>query len=511
MAIFHLSVKAFSRGKNHSSVAAAAYRAGVDLVDTSARVIHRYSHRKGVISHHMLAPAGAPDWCSDPKVFWDANEAWESRANARLAREVETSLPSELNDDQRTALAIALGQALVDRYGVVVLVAIHGPGKHSDDRNFHTHLLMSARQVGPDGFGERACSEFDARGGRGAEAIREVRGILADVINAHIQQAGLDQRVDHRRLTVQAAEAAAQGDYPKAIELTRPPKRRLDRATFLAMKAEQAQSSSERAEVAPAVEQARREGRLFEALPGQHLAALRDVCRQQAPKKPVPGKRAPAPSAQPNLQTSKVGRAVGAGAELLNAEARVIEDWLASQLEAARIALDSVKDLPSFRVEDPIYDAMLSLECRRYEAGSLPGFRDAVDSVVQSMQIYSGAMLKPQRDRETVARALAQITVAEDEVNILGKSARHLRRARENYNRAKEALMGSALGRDMDVINQARVKLFIDVDKLNRLYPLVPVPENTGRDEAKMPATTVEEAPSTDRLSKANRNPRFRL
>ena len=511
MAIFHTSVKAFSRGKNHSSVAAAAYRAGVDLVDTSARVIHRYSHRKGVISHHMLAPAGAPDWCSDPKVFWDANEAWESRANARLAREVETSLPSELNDDQRTALAIALGQALVDRYGVVVLVAIHGPGKHSDDRNFHTHLLMSARQLGPDGFGERACSEFDARGGRGAEAIREVRGIVADVINAHIQRAGIDQRVDHRRLTVQAAEAAAQGDYPKAIELTRPPKRRLDRATFLAMKAEQAQSSSGRAEVAPAVEHAQREGRLFEALPGQYLAALRDICREHPPKKPVSGKRASTASTQPNLQTSKVGRAVGAGAEVLNAEARVIEDWLASQLEAARIALDSVRDLPGFRIEDPIYDAMLALECRRDGAGYLPGFRDAVDSVVQSMQIYAGAMLKPQRDRETVARALAQITVAEDEVNILGKSARHLRRARENYNRAKEALMGSALGRDMDVINQARVKLFMDVDKLNRLYPLVLVQANTGQDHAKTPATTAEETSSADVLSKANRNPRFKL
>jgi hypothetical protein len=120
-------------------------------------------------------------------------------------------------------------------------------------------------------------------------------------------------------------------------------------------------------------------------------------------------------------------------------------------------------------------------------------------------------MLKPQRDRETVARALTQITVAEDEVNILGKSARHLRRARENYNRAKEALMGSALGRDMDVINQARVKLFMDVDKLNRLYPLVLVQANTGQDHVKMPATTAEETSSADLLSKANRNPRFKL
>lgn len=503
MAIFHANVKAFSRGKKHSSVAAAAYRAGVDLVDTSARVIHRYSHRKGVIAHHMLAPAGAPDWCSDPSVFWDANEAWEARANARLAREVETSLPSELNDVQRRDLALALGQALVDRYGVVVLVAIHGPGKHSDDRNFHTHLLMSARQVGPEGFGERACSEFDARGGRGADAIREVRGIVADVINEHLRSAGLDARVDHRRLTVQAAEAAAQGDYPKAIELTRPPKRRLDRETFLALKDERARPDADQGPPVPAIEHARREGRLFEALPGQHVAALRDASLRKPSKKVSPGKRVVGACAQqPNLQPSKVGRAVGAGAEVLNAEARVIEDWLASQLDAARMALNSVKDLPGLRVEDPIFEAMFALECRSERPGSVPGFRDAVDSAVQSMQIYADAMLKPQRDRKIVQRALAQISVAEDEVKLLGKSARHLRRARENYNRAKEALMGSALGRDTDVINQARVKLFMDVGKLNRLYPLGTAGEITAK---------AKKRSHQDRLSQVNRNPRFRL
>lgn len=473
MAIFHASVKAFSRGKNHSAVAAAAYRAGVDLVDTSARVVHRYSRRKGVISHHMVVPAGAPDWCSDPTVFWDANQAWESRKNARVAREVETSLPSELDASQRESLAIALGQALVDRYGVVVLVAIHGPGKHSDDRNHHVHLLMSARQVGPDGFGARACAEFDARGGVGADAIREVRKIVADVINAHLAKAQIDERVDHRLLVVQAAEAAAHGDYVKAAELAREPKRRLDKETFLALKDEQAKAKAQQAPGVSAIAQARQEGRLFEALPGQRQAALRDVNRKEPAKKSGSGKRAPTSSAhQPTLGVSKISKSTGAGAEILNAEARVIEEWLASQLAAARDALDSVRDLPGFRIEDPMFDAMFALESRKEAVDQLPGFRDAIDSVVQSMQIYAGAMLKPQKDRETVARALAQISVAEDEVNLLGKSARHLRRARENYNRARETLMGDALGRDQCVINDARNTLVMHLDKLARLYPL---------------------------------------
>ena len=125
MAIYHASIKSFSRGKGESSVAAAAYRAGLDLVCTTTHRLHRYSHRHGVSSYQMLAPKGAPKWCLDANVFWDANEAHERRANARVARELEVSLPTELAAKQRTALAVALGQMLVDRYQAAVLVAIH--------------------------------------------------------------------------------------------------------------------------------------------------------------------------------------------------------------------------------------------------------------------------------------------------------------------------------------------------------------------------------------------------
>ena len=50
MAIYHASIKSFSRGKGESSVAAAAYRAGIDLVCTTSHTLHRYSHRQGVAS-----------------------------------------------------------------------------------------------------------------------------------------------------------------------------------------------------------------------------------------------------------------------------------------------------------------------------------------------------------------------------------------------------------------------------------------------------------------------------
>ena len=77
MAIYHAQIKSFSRGKGDSSIAAAAYRAGIDLTDTKTREVHRFSARHGVISYHMLTPPGAPAWCKDVRVFWAFNRLRE--------------------------------------------------------------------------------------------------------------------------------------------------------------------------------------------------------------------------------------------------------------------------------------------------------------------------------------------------------------------------------------------------------------------------------------------------
>ncbi|ARR12873.1 hypothetical protein B7L66_12080 [Xanthomonas citri pv. citri] len=75
MAIYHVSIKSFSRGKGQSSVAAAAYRAGINLRDTTHKTTHKYGKRSGVVSQQMLAPDGAPRWCLNVRSFWDINES----------------------------------------------------------------------------------------------------------------------------------------------------------------------------------------------------------------------------------------------------------------------------------------------------------------------------------------------------------------------------------------------------------------------------------------------------
>ncbi|MEO5623464.1 MAG: MobA/MobL family protein [Dokdonella sp.] len=223
IAIFHANVKAFSRGKGHSATAAAAYRAGLAITDDRTGLVHDYSRRKGVASVDQLAPEGAPDWCRDPAAFWNANEVAETRANARVAREIEVALPAELDGDQRHALAVDLGRLLVERFQVAALVAVHAPAGHGDDRNHHAHILVSARQVSADGLGSRAMAAFDARQGAGADAVRQVREAVADRINQHLERAGLWDWVDHRSLADQAQAAEARSDHAAAIVLARSP------------------------------------------------------------------------------------------------------------------------------------------------------------------------------------------------------------------------------------------------------------------------------------------------
>jgi len=97
MAIFHLSIQIFSRGKGHSAVAKAAYRAGEKLVDEYDGKAHDYTKKKGIIHTEILLPDHAPAGYADRATLWNAVERAENNCNAQLAREMEVSLPRELS------------------------------------------------------------------------------------------------------------------------------------------------------------------------------------------------------------------------------------------------------------------------------------------------------------------------------------------------------------------------------------------------------------------------------
>ncbi|WP_426683757.1 MobQ family relaxase [Xanthomonas translucens pv. undulosa] len=230
MAIYRCEIKTVSRSQGASAVAGAAYRAGLDLNDLRTGERHDYTRKNGVVASGILAPADAPDWAQDPAQLWNAAEAAETRKNSVVAREFLVSLPHELTDDQRAALARDLTANLVGRFGFAAMFAIHAPDKKADERNHHVHILATTRRMGPTGLGAKTRELDDRKTG----AVEEVRAQVADTINAHLERAGLVARVDHRSLMDRQMAAVTVGDFAQAAELDRQPEPKVGRTATAA-------------------------------------------------------------------------------------------------------------------------------------------------------------------------------------------------------------------------------------------------------------------------------------
>ena len=230
MAIYHASTKPIARSAGRSAVAAAAYRAGVELVDARTGLSHDYTRKGGIEHTEILTPDGLG---AERNALWNAAELAEKRKDARTAREWIVALPAELTADQRTDLARDFGQALVDRYGVAVDFAIHAPDREGDHRNHHAHLRTTTRQVsrGIDGgliLGAKAHIELSDKArrenglGAAADEVKAVRELWERTANAALERAGVEARIDARSLQAQGIDReASQHLGPVASEMER--------------------------------------------------------------------------------------------------------------------------------------------------------------------------------------------------------------------------------------------------------------------------------------------------
>lgn len=197
MAIYHCSVKPISRGAGQSIVAAAAYRHGCRMEDKRTGEVHDYSRKRGVTVSAAFFPSDVDcSWATKSEILWNTAELAEKRKDARLGREIVLALPSELSPTERKALAAEMAQHVADRYGVAVDAAIHAPNRQGDDRNFHVHMLVSARRITSKGFGEKA-RELDDRE-RGPAEVEHLRAEWARLANRALEQAGQHVQIDHR-------------------------------------------------------------------------------------------------------------------------------------------------------------------------------------------------------------------------------------------------------------------------------------------------------------------------
>lgn len=290
MAIYHARVKTFSRAKGHSSVAAAAYRAGLLLVDEKTGARHDYRRRGGVVETRCVVPTHAPDWSMVPAQLWSAAEQAERRKDATVAREFELALPHELSDDQRSALAAEITRALVDRYQFAAQASLHSPDAKGG-LNWHLHVLATTRRLDADGLADKT-RELDG-GPAGRAEVEWVREMVARVTNAHLAAAQVGAQVDHRSLEAQAAAAMARGAVVSAALLSRRPTQHVGKnASALARRGEDAERAALNAGIQDENDEAfeklleafEREGRAMESTDGHGPEQARRDRQRASPR-----------------------------------------------------------------------------------------------------------------------------------------------------------------------------------------------------------------------------------
>ncbi|HXR89827.1 MAG TPA: MobA/MobL family protein [Steroidobacteraceae bacterium] len=229
MAVYFLRSKHLSRGKGARATRAAAYRAGERIRDERTSDVHDFSDRqdvayKEVIIPHDLSAAAEMSWTQDRSTLWNAAEHAGLRRNSRVAREWLVLLPPELTPGQRTQLVRAFAADLANRYRCAVDLSIHQPRPGADSRNHHAHLLMTTREVTPDGFGPRTSLELGGRerhlmglAGTSRDEYLSIRERWAQFTNEALRQAGLDARVDHRSFEKQGINREPTPTIPEKV------------------------------------------------------------------------------------------------------------------------------------------------------------------------------------------------------------------------------------------------------------------------------------------------------
>jgi hypothetical protein len=177
-----------------SAVEAATYQSGERLHDERAQATHDYRRRGGVLHTEILAPENAPPWAYNREALWNIVDKAEKRKDAQLARPLIISLPHELAREQNIALLTGFVRKEFVERGMIADLAVHAPDRKGDLRNVHAHILLTMRDIGPEGFGLKR-RDWNQR-----ELARHWRVAWADHANSALEAAGCAERIDHRSL-----------------------------------------------------------------------------------------------------------------------------------------------------------------------------------------------------------------------------------------------------------------------------------------------------------------------
>jgi hypothetical protein len=297
MAIFHHSTQIIGRSNGRSSVGAAAYRLGVELVDQRTGQVFDYTRKAGVDSWHTIAPDNAPAWVNDAGQLWNTVEAAEKRKDAQLCREVNVALPRELTPDQMKALALDYAREQWASRGMVAVVAFHD----LDSANPHFHAMLTMREIGPEGFGKKN------RDWNEHALATEYRQAWAEKANNALERFGHASRIDHRSLIEQgitdreptqhqgptAAAMEKRGVIPDRTRIPSPTPPAMDHEAACAEREREQAQQRRRQEMAEAVAVAKATKRDADALRQQASAKRAEAEASEAAAREQAGKIKP--------------------------------------------------------------------------------------------------------------------------------------------------------------------------------------------------------------------------
>lgn len=131
MAIYHLEAKVVSRGAGRSAAAAAAYLSCSRIYNDYDGIQHDYTRKQGLVWQQVFLPPQAPPEWQDREKLWNAVEAAEKAKDSRLARELVVALPIELNQEQQISLIEEFIQEQFVADGMCADAAIHDTDGHN--------------------------------------------------------------------------------------------------------------------------------------------------------------------------------------------------------------------------------------------------------------------------------------------------------------------------------------------------------------------------------------------
>ena len=229
-----MEFKIVKRSEGMSSCRKAAYHARCKITDDRTGNTYDFSHRSDLFHHQILAPISAPAHIiENSTVLWNEVERVERQKDGQTARYFDVAIPCELSNEDKIKLVVEYCQKNFVDKGMIADIAFHD----LNGGNPHAHVMLTLKPITADGFGKKERSWNDKKN------VILWRESWSVITNRFLTAAGSNERIDHRSIDAQHAEALENAAITldveekalwlaKATLTSRPPMQRVHRAKW---------------------------------------------------------------------------------------------------------------------------------------------------------------------------------------------------------------------------------------------------------------------------------------